>query len=159
MNEHGKMLLDITAPVREIRPPRVKNALNAYKFPKWAEYNGRPSETIPNEAMSMREILHRYTHNLPLNVPSYQTFFDEDNNVPDYQHLDFAERQALRDAYVDEIQELRQKAAQKQAKYKEWLKDKADKDKAAYEAKIAETIKKVRENDKPAGTDGSTNTP
>lgn len=86
---------------------RVKNSLNAASFPKNYEVNEFPSETIPDQTMSMREILQRYARGLPLEgerVPMYSE--DPENDLPDMRHLDLAEQQEIREQYAEELKDL-----------------------------------------------------
>lgn len=93
---------------------RVKNSLNAAAFPKNYEVNTMPSETVPDQTLSIREILERYARGLPLDgqrVPIY----DEDDEMPDPKHLDLAERQELKEQYAEEIQEIKRRNKKKTA--------------------------------------------
>lgn len=76
------------------------------------EQNTQPSKTIPNEAMSIREILIRYARGLPINgskVPIY----DEENDLPDPRKMDLADWQELRERYKEELEEIRQRHTKK----------------------------------------------
>lgn len=80
------------------------------------EKNDLPSQTIPNEAMSIREILVRYARGLPIDgkVPLY----DEANDLPDPRKLDLAEIQELREQYQAEIAEIKAKQEKYQSEQK-----------------------------------------
>jgi len=66
-----------------------------------------PSLTIPNEALSVREILIRYSRGLPIDerVPIY----DEENDLLDPRKMDLADVQELREQYAAELAEIKQK--------------------------------------------------
>lgn len=88
----------------------VKNSLNASTFPKKYEVNDLASETVPDQTMSMREILTRYSRGLPLGgerVPLYSE--DPENDMPDMQHLDLAEQQEIIEQHKDELRNLSHK--------------------------------------------------
>lgn len=68
-----------------------------------------PSETIPNEALSVKELLQRQQRGLPLlgnKVPIYQ---GDDNDLPDPRTLDLAELQQLREEYTSQLHDIRQR--------------------------------------------------
>lgn len=71
--------------------------------PVKGEINTKPSLTIPNEAMSIREILVRYSRGLPIDtkVPMYE----EEQLLPNVKHMDLADLQTLRENVAEEIQQ------------------------------------------------------
>lgn len=86
------------------------------------EINTRPSQTIPDQAMSVREMLDRHTRGLPMEgvkVPIYDGENDIFNGV-DPRKLDLTELQDLRDQVVDRIKEA--KRLEKQAQKDEYTK-------------------------------------
>lgn len=88
-----------------INMKKVKNWLNADEFEVVGEVNDLPSMTVPDDSMSIREILDRFARGLPIDgfrVPMY----DEDNDMPDIRTLDFAERQQLAEMYENELEAL-----------------------------------------------------
>lgn len=85
-----------------------RDPYNARYFPKNKEQNTQPSKTVPDQTMSLRTILTRYAHGLPIDqkVPMYD---GEESIGINYQTLDLSEREALRDANKAEIEALKQK--------------------------------------------------
>lgn len=81
---------------------KVKNSLNANEFAKNYEKNDLPSLTIPDQTMSIRTILERYTRGLPIN--GFTPLYDEEDDLPDPRTLDLAERQELAALYTQEIE-------------------------------------------------------
>lgn len=84
------------------------------------ETNTMPSMTIPNEAMSIREILIRYSRGLPIDgkVPIY----DEENDLPDPRKMDLADWEELQIKFrkeIDEIKTAHQKQLEAENKAKE----------------------------------------
>lgn len=71
-----------------------------------------PSLTRPNEAMSIREIMVRFTRGLPIDqkVPLYE----EEQFLPDVKHMDLADLQELRESVAQEIQDKKVKLDQEQ---------------------------------------------
>lgn len=60
------------------------------------EVNDRPSETVPDQSMSLQEILQRYSQGLPLTADGrIPVWHGEDNDLPDWNSLDLAEREEL----------------------------------------------------------------
>jgi len=66
----------------------------------------KPSLVVPNEAMSIREILVRYSRGLPIDskVPMY----DEEQYLPDVKHMDLADLQTMRENIAQEIEDKKQ---------------------------------------------------
>lgn len=74
------------------------------------EINNEPSLTRPNEAMSIREIMVRFTRGLPIDqkVPLYE----EDQFLPDVRHMDLADVQTLREQVAQDIENKKAKVEQ-----------------------------------------------
>lgn len=85
---------------------KVVTFMNYMEEPYLGELNGMPSETVPDQAMTVREIMERFSRGLPLGgmrIPEY----DEDDDMPDIRRLDLAERQELRERYEFELKTIR----------------------------------------------------
>lgn len=83
---------------------KVKTWLNAE--PTKGEVNRQPSMTIPDQTMSLREILQRFAQGLPVTgakVPVY----DEENDLPDIRTLDLAERDEYANQFANEFAEIK----------------------------------------------------
>lgn len=88
--------------------PTVKNTLNARLFPTPGEINTMPSRTVPDQALPMREILRRFANGMPLDagrIPIY----DDENDLPDFNKMDLADREAYAEQYKLELAELNQR--------------------------------------------------
>lgn len=85
---------------------KVVNSLNFNYLDYPGEVNNLPSETVPDQAMSVREILQRYARGLPLTeagrVPIWAES-PEDDDLPDIKTLDLAERQEIKEAAEAEL--------------------------------------------------------
>lgn len=93
------------------------------------------SQTIPDQSMSVRELMKRHVQGLPLGgakVPIYEG----EEFVPDFAHMDLADRQELIEAAREELAEIRQRANEKALKVKQ--KREADAIQKAYERLKAE---------------------
>lgn len=81
------------------------------------EKNDLPSLTIPDQSLSVSQIMARYAQGLPLDgvkVPVYDG--DDDVDLPDPRRLDLAERQELAENVSRELSDLVDKRKRKQAK-------------------------------------------
>ncbi len=85
---------------------KVKNSLNYQQFDKDHEVNTLPSLTIPDQNMSIREIIERHTRGLPINAftPVYE---GEDYDLPDPKTLDLTERQELAEKIKQEVESIK----------------------------------------------------
>lgn len=87
----------------------VKHSFNAHEFPKDYEINTKPSMTIPDQSLTMRQILDRYARGLSLGAPKVELWEGEDGDDFEFQHLDLADQEAIIKARVAELEELKQK--------------------------------------------------
>ena len=97
---------------------KIKHYLNRDEFPKNYKTFTMPSETVPDQTMSMRQILDRYARGLPLDAktPIWDENAHEDSFMPDPRTLDLAERQELADSAKAELSAIKSKIADKKAK-------------------------------------------
>lgn len=89
---------------------KFRNIINYEEYK--GEINTQVSQTIPDQAMSIKEILERYARGLPIEQfkPNYDDDgVTEDDYLPDPRTLDLAERQEFAEQYRQEIYELSQK--------------------------------------------------
>jgi len=84
---------------------KIKNSLNASAFPKKYKAFTQPSLTIPDQTMSLKTILERYSRGLPIGG-RLDEYYDEEDDLPDPRTLDLAERQELAEQYKNEINEV-----------------------------------------------------
>ena len=82
--------------------PVFKSALNAHLFPYEGEINNEPSMTIPDQTMSIKTILERYSRGLPIGGRTDE-YYDEEDTMPDYRTLDLTEIAELQQNVVDTI--------------------------------------------------------
>jgi hypothetical protein len=85
---------------------KVKNSLNAKDFVKSYKIFTQPSLTVPDQTMSIREILQRYSRGLPIGG-RLDVYYDEEDDLPDPRTLDLAERQEIAENYNNEINEIK----------------------------------------------------
>lgn len=85
---------------------KVKNSLNANEFEKKHRKFTMPSLTVPDQTMSIRTILERYSRGLPIGG-RLDEYYDEEDVLPDPRTLDLAERQEMAESFKQEIQEIK----------------------------------------------------
>lgn len=83
---------------------RVKNMLNYHEFDNDNEINILPSMTIPDQVMSIREILDRFSRGLP--TPQFNGVYEGEEYFPDIRTLDLTERQELLEQTRERIKQL-----------------------------------------------------
>lgn len=72
------------------------------------EKNTLPSKTIPDQSMSMREIIERFAKGLSMDnarVPLY----DEEDDMPDIRTLDLAEIEEYKNEYIARMADVHEK--------------------------------------------------
>lgn len=92
---------------------------NRDKFPVKGEVNNLPSQTIPDQSMTVKELMERHARGLPLTgerVPIY----NGEEDLPEFEKMDLAERQEYIEANKQVIEnmkaDLNKKAAEKKIK-------------------------------------------
>jgi hypothetical protein len=90
---------------------KVKNSLNANTFEKKYKIFTQPSMTVPDQSMSIKTILERYSRGLPVGG-RLDEYYDEDDTLPNPLTLDLAERQELAELYINEINEIKSRKKQ-----------------------------------------------
>ncbi len=88
---------------------KIKTMLNYSNFDKNYEVNNEPSQTIPDQTMSIRELLRRYASGLPLGGSKDPIYEGEDGDGVDPRRLDLAERQELEIAARQELAEIEER--------------------------------------------------
>lgn len=87
---------------------KVQNSLN-YDFKAHrGEINRKPSLTVPDQTMSLKDIISRFVRGLPL--PSFGAEYNEDGDVPDFNKMDLSEIYDWRDLHTQKLTDLRDKA-------------------------------------------------
>lgn len=91
---------------------KIRNIFNANEFND-NEVNFEPSLTVPDQAMSVREILTRFANGLPLGGSNEPIWEGEDGDGIDPRRLDLAERQELEIAARQELAEIEERLKSK----------------------------------------------
>jgi hypothetical protein len=90
---------------------KVKNIYSSQLFEKNYEVNDEPSLTIPDQTMSIKEILNRFASGLPVGGQK-QALYDEtesEDYIPDPRYMDLAERQEFAENYREEFQQIKER--------------------------------------------------
>ncbi len=84
-------------------------------FDKNYETNDEPSLTVPDQTMTIREILTRFSRGLPIDqkIPIYNES-DSDEYFPDPRHMDLAERQELSEIFREELYQIKESSKTEQ---------------------------------------------
>lgn len=103
-------------PISDIypNPPIIKKRYMGINYAK-GEINNEPSQTIPDEAMTIKEIMNRFTRGLPLGGSNEPVYDGDEDFVPDFSRMDLAERQEWTEAHKEELEalKLKQRTAKK----------------------------------------------
>lgn len=84
---------------------KIKTPYNYMEFDRDDEVNDEPSLTIPDQTLSIPEILERYARGLPIGGAN-EGYYDEDDDLPDPRTLDLEERFQLAEKYQNEINSI-----------------------------------------------------
>lgn len=87
---------------------KFKTQWNADAFPEpKGETNNLPSLTIPDQSLSVRDLMERQSRGLSLSGVKVPIYHGEDEFLPEYKNLDLSEREDLKRANQDEIREMK----------------------------------------------------
>ena len=114
MNEEFDDLTDpLDQETKDILPIVLKNNMNAYYqpelFPDDRERNYQPSMTIPDQSMSIREIMDRYARGLPIVSAGVPIYEGEEGEFADLSKMDLADREKYIEERKAEYEELHAK--------------------------------------------------
>lgn len=88
---------------------RIKTHLTYTAEDRQREKNSLPSKTIPDQTMSVQEIMDRFARGLPLDGAKVALYHEEGEDVPDLERMDLSEKHELLEAARREVQEQRNK--------------------------------------------------
>lgn len=95
----------------DLQLPRFKNPYNAHMFPKKHEHISPISDTVPDQTMTIPQLLERQRRGLPL-AGFKQPIFDGEDDIMegvDPRTLDLSERQDMLRSFKNEMTELKAK--------------------------------------------------
>lgn len=95
---------------------QVKNMLNAKDFPKQGEVFTMPSMTVPDQSLTVRELMDRFARGLPLGGAKVPIWEGEDDNTPDFSKMDLSEIEDYQLQVQAELEEIRERMNAKSKK-------------------------------------------
>jgi hypothetical protein len=91
---------------------KIRNIFNAHEFTD-NEVISEPSQTIPDQTLTIRELVKRYASGLPLGGGQNPIYEGEDGDGIDPRTLDLADRQELEIAARQELAEIEERLKSK----------------------------------------------
>lgn len=88
----------------------IKHPLNYSQIGYKGQVFTQPSQTVPDQSLSIREILDRFARGLPIDGERVPVYDDSEDALPDPSHLDLAERQELAEDYRREIASIKERS-------------------------------------------------
>lgn len=132
---------------------RVQNSLN-YDYTDWlGEINDQPSQTIPDQTMSLKEIIERHTRGLPA-LGREPIYHGDDIEIPNFSTMDLAEQQEMRENLHDYVEEQQEKLRVLYSERKKRLADDAEAKKKSQWADFLNWQKS--KDEKPSDNGGTT---
>lgn len=86
-----------------------KTAYNAHEFEKQYEINTMPSETIPDQTLSVKEIMDRFVRGLPVQGAKVPIYEGDESDLPDLSRMDLTERHETIERIKNEVETLKEK--------------------------------------------------
>lgn len=78
------------------------------------EVNRLPDRTVPDQSMSIAEIMRRFASGLPIGGQRVPVYNGEDDDMPDLTHLDLADRQTILEDAAAELMEIKSRLNKKE---------------------------------------------
>lgn len=111
-----------------------RNNANYNEFLRDDEINTLPSLTLPEQSLSVKEILAHHTRGIPIDIGKVPIYHGDDVEFPDPRKLDLSELQQIREdfqreiaetkaKYEKEMEERKRKTAEEQAEYRAFYED------------------------------------
>lgn len=91
---------------------KVINWFNYHENAYEGEKNFQPSQTIPDQTMSLPELIERFTRGLP--ITTFKHVYDPDGQLPNPKTMDLAEVHEMRKQAIQEIQRITEEQKQKE---------------------------------------------
>jgi hypothetical protein len=105
---------------------KFKTPYNAEEFELDNEVNNLPSLTIPDQTMSIREILERFSKGLSIEQGKVPIYEGEEDYLPDLKTLDLVDRAELLEQVRKEKQELENKIVRKRRNVSQDIENQVD---------------------------------
>lgn len=101
---------------KKFKKMKFKTPWNAHEFPKTYPKVSSISCTVPDQTLTVRELLDRQSRGLSLSGVKVPIYDGEDHDLPDPRTLDLAEREEMIRQAQSEIDEIKSRQ-QKKPKY------------------------------------------
>lgn len=69
------------------------------RHPDEGEVNLEPSETVPDQALTVQEIMDKYARGLQFDLRSKVPIYEGDDDIPDFKNMDLSEIQTFAEDY------------------------------------------------------------
>lgn len=83
-----------------------KTPYNQKDWKKYYEINLGQSETIPDQSMSVQEILRRYANGMPLGGGKEPVYNEDSESLMNYEHMDKIEKIEVQRRYQQRLREI-----------------------------------------------------
>lgn len=87
--------------------PRYKTQANAHLFPSDNEVNKEPSKTVPNQTLTIAEMVKRHRSGRPIEGSSTTPVYSGEELLPDLSKMDLIDKHAYIDSVADHLVEVR----------------------------------------------------
>ena len=87
-----------------------KTQYNAHAYDKQYEKNSLPSLTIPDQTLSVKEIMDRFVRGLPVEGAKIPIYEGDESDLPDLSRMDLTERHETIERIKNEVDTLKKKA-------------------------------------------------
>lgn len=115
---------------------KFKNHYNASEFPNGKEPGGGKSMTIPDQALSIKDIMRRYASGLSFNGEKVGEYTGEEVDLPDFKTMDLSEIHDFKKWVAENLRKRKEviteqfeekKRVRTLEMYQEWKKAEAEK--------------------------------
>ena len=96
-----------------------KTQYNAHAYEKQYEINTKPSLTIPDQTLSVKEIMDRFVRGLPVEGAKIPIYEGDESDLPDLSKMDLTERQETIERIKNEVETIRTRVRKPKAKPEE----------------------------------------
>lgn len=134
--------------------PRYRSPLNSHLFPKYFEPVSPISETIPDQSLSIKEILDRYSRGLGINGEQFAVYHGEEDEMPVLQKMDLSEIQELQEDLAEYTRIKREEFEQEKKEQEEQQRKRKEQSYIDFEEWRTKTKQKA--DGKPAKADSTT---
>jgi hypothetical protein len=118
-------------------------------FPEKYEVNTQPSKTVPDQSLSVQEILRRYARGLPLSDVKTPIYEGEETYHPDLSKMDLADREAYLDEQVEKLRLLKQDLKARSEEIKKNREETTKKQKEAEKKALIDEIERSKRTGLP----------